>query len=137
MGALREISYWGRVSVVTRADAFDSFTPLQLDTLHALWSCYALSSEHARPMPFGRGAKNPAPQADTKCLRRFSIGTEAVKPGAGCDGQVERAGQVYDVYSPYWLVRFRDDEGNELTASGMKRYLVRRFCRCVWRGRGS
>lgn len=111
--------------MVTRAEALDSFTPLQLDTLQALWSFYTPSSEHARPMPFGMGAKNPGPQADTKRLRRFSIGTEVVKPGAGCDGQVKRAGQVYDVYSPYWRVRFRDDDWYELTAPGMTKCWVR------------
>ena len=33
-----------------------------------------------------------------------------------------RPGQVYDFYSPYWRVRFADNDWEELTASEMKRF---------------
>ncbi|CAN0086112.1 unnamed protein product, partial [Laminaria digitata] len=56
-----------------------------------------------------------------EALSRFPIGTKIVKPFG--DGR-RRAGQVYDFYSPYWRVRFADNDWEELTVSEMNRFTV-------------
>ena len=56
-----------------------------------------------------------------EALGRFRIGTKAIKQVEGGKRRAGRPGQVYDFYSPFWRVRFADNDWEELTASEMRR----------------
>ena len=109
---------------VSETESLDSFTPLQLDTFHALWNLYDPSSERSRPLAPDGGAKKRPALSRSEALRRFPIGTRVEKPLGDGGGGAARPGQVYDFYSPYWRVRFADNDWEELTATEMKRFRV-------------
>ena len=95
---------------------------MQLDTFHALWNLYDPSNERSRPPTPDKGAKRRPALTRSEALRRFPIGTRVIRPlGDGKEG-TGRPGQVYDFYSPYWRVRFADNDWEELTSSEMKRF---------------
>ena len=48
---------------VSEAEALDSFTPLQLDTFHALWNLYDPSSERSRTAARDEGGEE-TPRAE-------------------------------------------------------------------------
>ena len=107
---------------VSEAESLDSFTTLQLDTFHALWNLYNPSNERSRPPTPDKGAKKRPALTRSEALRRFPIGTRVIRPLGGGKEGTGRPGQVYDFYSPYWRVRFADNDWEELTASEMKRF---------------
>ena len=109
---------------VSKAESLDSFTPLQLDTFYALSNLYDPSSERSHPAAREEGERRLPTLSRVESLRRFSIGTKVIKPVEGGEGRVTRPGQVYGVYSPYWRIRFGDDNLEELTASEMRRFRV-------------
>lgn len=45
---------------VSEAESLDSFTSLQIDTLHALWNLYGPSSERGPTLASGRRSENGA-----------------------------------------------------------------------------
>ena len=58
-----------------------------------------------------------------EALRKFPIRTKIIKTVEGGKGRARRSEQVYDLYSPYWRVRFADNDwGEELAASKMSRF---------------
>ena len=61
-----------------------------------------------------------------EALAQFPIGTRVTRSYAARDRQVSRVGQVYDFFSPYWRVRFPDNDWEELTVSEMKKSVVKR-----------
>ena len=72
---------------VSEAKSLDSFTPLQLDTFHALWNLYDPSKERSRPQTPDKGAKRRPALARSEALRRFPIGTRVLRPlGGGKEG---------------------------------------------------
>ena len=103
---------------VTEAESLDSFTPLQLDNFHALWNLHPPDVEQtqatARP-------QKRTPLSRREALTLFPIGTTATRSHAVGDRQVDRIGQVYDFCSPYWRVRFPDNDWEELTVSEMRK----------------
>ena len=64
-----------------------------------MWNLYDPSSERSRPAL----SRNEA-------LRRSPIDTKFIKQVEGRKGLAGRPGQVYDFYSPYWRVRFADND---------------------------
>ena len=92
-----------------------------MDTIHAL---YEPSSERSRPAARDEGARKRLALSRKEALRSCPIGTQAIKPVEGGKGRAGRPGQVYDFYSPYWRVRFADNDWEELTASEMRRFRV-------------
>ena len=62
---------------VLEAESLDSFTPLRLDTFHALWNLYDPSSERSRPVARDDGARRRPALSRKEALRRFPIGTRS------------------------------------------------------------
>ena len=99
---------------VAESEALDSFTPLQLDTFHALWSLNPPSSKQtSTPSPVEQ--KKHAPLSRSEALIRFPIGTRAIRPCMVNNKTTNRVGQVYDFFSFFWRVRFDDNDWDELT----------------------
>ena len=71
---------------VSEAESLDSFTPLQLDTFHALWNLYDPSNERSRPPTPDKGAKRRPALTKSEALRRFPIGTRAARRRQGGHG---------------------------------------------------
>ena len=94
---------------VAESDALDSFTPLQLDAFHALLNLHPLSckqtSTHSPVRP-----RTLAHLSRSKALVRFPIGTRVIRPYMVNNRTTDRVGQIYDICSPFWRVRF-DDNG--------------------------
>ena len=109
---------------VSETEALDSFTPLQLDTYHALWNSYGPRSEQSRPPGPDEEVKIRPALSRKEALRRFPIGTKVAKPLGDGKGRSGRPRQVYDFYSSYWHVRFADHDWEEMMASEVKRFGV-------------
>ena len=92
---------------VKQTEALDSFTPLQLDTFHALWNLNPPSGE---PTQTTARRKKRALLSTREALAQFPIGTRVARTYAAGDRQVSRVGQVYDFFSPYWRVRFPEND---------------------------
>jgi hypothetical protein len=93
--------------------------PWTLDTFHALYEM-----RHRGRIP--QHAVRPAPAADaalrkTDALTRFPRGTAVVREARGLDNTYTYIwGAVRNFYSPYWRVRYEDDEWEDLTSSQLK-----------------
>ena len=109
---------------VSETESLDSFTPLQLDTFHALWNLYVPSSERSHPAAPDEPANKRPALSRKEALSRFPIGTKIVKPVGDGRGYAGRPGKVHDFYSLYWRVRFADNDWEELTTSEMKRFVA-------------
>ena len=107
---------------VKKTEALDSFTPLQLDTFHALWNLNPPSGEQTQTTA---RRKKRALLTRREPLAQFPIGTRITRSYAAGDRQASRVGQVYDFYSPYWRLRFPDNDWEELNASEMKKSVVK------------
>ena len=83
---------------VKETEALDCFTPLQLDTFHALWNLNPPSGEQTQPTA---RQKKRALSSRREALAQFPIGTRITRSYAAGDRQVGRLGQVYDFSSPY------------------------------------
>ncbi|CAN0272105.1 unnamed protein product, partial [Scytosiphon promiscuus] len=59
----------------------------------------------------------------SEALAQFPIGTTVTRSHTVGDKQIDRVGQVYDFCSPYWRVRFPDNDWEELTVSEVKKCL--------------
>ena len=107
---------------VKKTEALDSFTPLQLDTFHALWNLNPPSGEQTQTTA---RRKKRALLSGREALARFPIGSRVTRSYAAGDRQISRVGQVYDFCSAYWRVRFPDNHREELIASEMKKSVVK------------
>ena len=100
----------------------DSFTPLQLDTLHTLWNLNPRSGEQTQKTA---RRKKRALLSRREALAQFQIGTKVTRSYAVGDRQVSRVGQVYDFFPPYWRSRFPENDWGELTVSDMKKSVLK------------
>ena len=99
---------------VSEVEALDSFTPLQLDVFHALWNLYQPVPDVSTPPP----SKKRCPTLlRSTALELFPIGT----PTYRSSGSTEMFGQVYDYHTPYWRIRYRDNNWEELSRREMER----------------
>jgi len=101
-------SRWG-----SEVEALDSFTPLQLDVLHALWNLYQPLPDAATPPP---SKKRCFALPRSTALELFLIGT----PTYRSSGSTEMLGQVYDYHTPYWRIRYPDKNWEELSRREME-----------------
>ena len=79
-----------------------------------LWN---LCVERSRPAARDEGVRRRPALSRKEALRRFPSGTKVIKPFKGEKARAGRPGQVYDIYSAYWCVRFAGNDWEELTAS--------------------
>ena len=107
---------------VTEAESLDSFTPLQLGTFHALRN---LNPPDADRTQTTARAKQRTLLSSRETLTLYPIATTAARFHVVGDKRIDRAGQVYDFCSPYWRIRFPDNDWEELTVSGMKKGVPR------------
>ena len=107
---------------VKETEALDCFTPLQLDTFHALWNLNPPSGEQTQPTA---RQKKRALSSRREALAQFQIGTKVTRSYAVGDRQVSRVGQVYDFFPPYWRSRFPENDWGELTVSDMKKSVLK------------
>ena len=100
---------------VSESEALDSFTPLQLDVFHALWTLY---HPETSPATGSVSKKRPAPLSRSDALGLFPIGTPVYR----CfDHGAEMVGQVYDYLQPYWRVRYPDNNWEEMPRRDLER----------------
>ena len=124
MGIPRKVPGRGSVGMGLGSGVIGQLTLLQLNTFHALWNLYEPSSERNQlPAPDAITTRGPK-MSRWEALGRFPIGTKVIKPYEDGKGISSRPGHVYDFYSPYWRVRFSDNDWEELTASEMKIFRV-------------
>ena len=107
---------------VKETEALDSCAPLHLDTFHALWNLIPPSGEQTQTTA---QRKKRALLSRREALARSPIGTRVTRSYAAGDRHISRVGQMYDFCSPYWRVRFPDNDWEELTASEMKKSVVK------------
>ena len=81
--------------LVAESEALDSFTPLQLDTFHALWNLNPpCSKQTSTPDPVG--PRKRAPLSRSEALIRFPVGTWEIWPCMVNSKNTNRVGQVDD-----------------------------------------
>lgn len=104
---------------VPETEVLDRFTPLKLDTFHALWDLDRRALKMClSPQPFQENAPH---LADARPLFRFPIGTRVNRPYTVGNNIANRLGQVYGFCSP-WRVRFLDNNWEEeLTVTEVKK----------------
>ena len=90
---------------ITEAASLDSFTPLQLDTFHALWKLNPPDTERTQTTT---RPKKRTLLSKRGALTLYPIRTTVTRSHAVGDKRIGRVGQVYDFCSPYWRVRFPD-----------------------------
>lgn len=83
---------------------------------------YDPSSEGSRLSAPDEGARRRPALSRGEALKKFPIGTKVIKPLGDGRGRAGRSVQIYDTYSPYWRVRFADNDWEKLTASEMRRF---------------
>ena len=98
---------------VSEVEALDSFTPLQLDVFHAQWNLYQPLPDAATPPP---SKKRCFALPRSTALELFPIGT----PTYRSSGSTEMLGQGYDYHTPYWRIRYPDNNWEELSRREME-----------------
>ena len=105
---------------VVESEALDNFTPLQLDTFHAWWKLNPPSCKQtSTPSPVR--LRKRAALSRSEALVSLPIGTRVIRPCMVNNETTNRVGQVYDFCSPFWRVRFDDNDCEELTISEVKK----------------
>ena len=84
---------------------------------HALWNLY-----HPHAVYTDRTVRKKRPTLTREqAFQMFSVGTKIAKPM----GNIVLDGEVYDFYTPYWRVRYKDNNWEEFSKREMDR-LARR-----------
>ena len=113
LGNIGKISRWGFIRLGQGEKTLDNFASLQLETFHALWNLNPPSGEQTQTTT---RRKKYALLSRREALARFPTGTRVATSFAAGDRQIRCVGQVYEFCSPYWRVRFPDNDWEELTA---------------------
>ena len=113
MGISGKISRWGFTRLGKGEKTLDTFASLQLETFHALWNLNTPSGEQTQTTT---RREKYALLSRREALARFPTGTRVATSFAAGDRQIRCVGQVYEFCSPYWRVRFPDNDWQELTA---------------------
>ena len=101
---------------ITESECVDSFSPMQLDVLHALWELYQHPCHRHRPAAKPSSSERLAANR-VHALLEVPIGTTLVRRDfTDQQGRSQRCRtEVYDYKTPYWRVRHADGDWEELT----------------------
>ena len=97
---------------VLEKDMLEVFTPLQLDSIVALWHLYHPNALVLKATP------PPNSLSRSEALRLFPIGFVVWKRFAN---GTRLKGQVYDFKAPYWRVRYPDGNSEDLTRTELQK----------------
>ena len=99
---------------LTEIEILGNFTLLQLDVFHALWNLYHPHAVHGDP-----AARKKRPTLTREeAFQLFPVGTKIAKPM----GNIVLDGEVNGFYTPYWRVRYKDNNWEELSKREMDRF---------------
>ena len=96
-----------------------SFTPLQLDTFHALANLYA-PSEDPRCSPVTKPSR--CERRRQAALETFALGTQVSKTFLVKGEDITMRGQVVDYSAPFWRIRYDDGDWKEYDRADMTKF---------------
>ena len=100
---------------ITESKQLNSFSPVQLDVLHALWKLYQPPRHRPRPAAKSTSGEHLAANRD-HALLEVPIGTVVWRDFTDQQGRIQHCRtEAYDYKTPYWRVRHAKGEWEELT----------------------